>query len=91
MTPLPELSDRQLRNARAFYKKIAANRAYLGDFDRFGDFDLRFGAAQLNLRIVDLPLRDKERAYGTTNIQRRKHGWPLLRMVRFAARKLKFV
>ena len=35
------------------------------------------------------PLR--ERTYGTTNIQRWSHGWLLLRMVLFAARKLKFV
>ena len=39
------------------YEKIAANRAYFGDFDPFGDFDLLFGAARLNLRIVDLPIR----------------------------------
>ena len=73
------------------YDLIAANRAYFGDFDPFGDFDLLFGAAKLNLRIVDLPIRYRERTYGTTNIQRWKHGWMLLRMVMFAARKLKFV
>ena len=73
------------------YDLIAANRAYFGDFDPFGDFDLLFGAAKLNLKIVDLPIRYRERTYGTTNIQRWKHGWMLLRMVMFAARKLKFV
>lgn len=76
---------------RAHYEQIAAHRAYFGDFDPFGDFDLLFGAAKLNLRIVDVPIRYKERTYGTTNIQRWKHGWLLLRMVLFAARKLKFV
>ncbi len=75
---------------RAHYEKIAANRAYFGDFDPFGDFDLLFGAAKLNLKIADVPIRYKERTYGTTNIQRWKHGWLLLRMVMFAARKLKF-
>ena len=75
---------------RAHYEKIAANRAYFGDFDPFGDFDLLFGAAKLNLRIADVPIRYKERTYGSTNIQRWKHGWLLLRMVLFAARKLKF-
>ncbi len=75
---------------RAHYEKIAANRAYFGDFDPFGDFDLLFGAAKLNLKIADVPIRYKERTYGTTNIQRWKHGWLLLRMVLFAARKLKF-
>jgi glycosyltransferase involved in cell wall biosynthesis len=73
------------------YEQIAANRAYFGDFDPFGDFDLLFGAAKLNLKIADVPIRYRERTYGTTNIQRWSHGWLLLRMVMFAARKVKFV
>ncbi|HVT73234.1 MAG TPA: glycosyltransferase [Lacunisphaera sp.] len=77
--------------SRAHYEKIAAHRAYFGDFDPFGDFDLLFGAARLNLKIADVPIRYRERTYGETNIQRWKHGWLLLRMVLFAARKLKFV
>lgn len=76
---------------RADYEKIAANRAYFGDFDPFGDFDLIFGAAKLNLKIVEIPIHYRERTYGTTNIQRFKHGWLLLRMTVFAMRKLKFV
>jgi SAM-dependent methyltransferase len=77
--------------SRAHYERIAANRSYFGDFDPFGDFDLLFGAAKLNLKIADVPIRYRERTYGETNIQRWKHGWLLLRMVLFAARKLKFV
>ncbi len=76
---------------RKDYELIAANRSYFGDFDPFGDFDLLFGAAKLNLKIVDLPIRYRERTYGTTNISRWKHGWLLLRMVWFAARRIKFV
>ena len=76
---------------RAHYERIARNRTYFGDFDPFGDFDLLFGAAKLNLKIADVPIRYRERTYGTTNIQRWRHGWLLLRMVMFAARKLKFV
>jgi SAM-dependent methyltransferase len=76
---------------REHYRRIAANRAYFGDFDPFGDFDLLFGASRLNLKIADVPIRYRERTYGSTNIQRWKHGWLLLRMVVFAARKLKFV
>ncbi|MDE3083985.1 MAG: glycosyltransferase [Verrucomicrobiota bacterium] len=76
---------------RSDYEKIAANRAYFGDFDPFGDFDLLFGAGKLNLKIADVPIRYRERTYGTTNIQRWSHGWLLLRMVVFAARKLKFI
>jgi SAM-dependent methyltransferase len=73
------------------YDLIAANRAYFGDFDPFGDFDLLFGAAKLNKKIVDLPVRYRERTYGATNIQRWKHGWMLLNMVLFAANKIKFI
>jgi SAM-dependent methyltransferase len=76
---------------RADYEKIAANRSFFGDFDPFGDFDLLFGAARLNLRIVDLAVRYHERQYGTTNISRFRHGLLLLRMSLFAARKLKFI
>jgi len=76
---------------RRDYEKLAANRADFGDFDPFGDFDLLFGAAKLNLKIVDIPIRYRERTYGTTNIQRWRHGWMLLKMVLFASRKIKFV
>ncbi len=73
------------------YRHLAANRKYFGDFDPFGDFDLLFGAAKLGLKIIDLPIRYRQRVYGTTNIQRWKHGWLLLRMVAFAAGKIKFI
>jgi len=73
------------------YELIAANRDYFGDFDPFGDFDLIFGAAKLNLKIVDLPIRYRERTYGSTNISRWKHGLLLMRMVWFAARRIKFI
>jgi SAM-dependent methyltransferase len=76
---------------RADYEAIARNRAYFGDFDPFGDFDLIFGAAKLNLRMVDLPIRYRARTYGSTNIHRWSHGWLLLRMVLFAARRMKFL
>jgi ubiquinone/menaquinone biosynthesis C-methylase UbiE len=76
---------------KADYERIAAGRAYFGDFDPFGDFDLLFGAARLGLKILDLPIRYRERTYGSTNIQRWRHGWLLLRMVAFAAGRIKFV
>jgi hypothetical protein len=76
---------------REDYQRIADNRAYFGDFDPFGDFDLLFGAARLNLRIVDLAVRYRERSYGATNISRFRHGLLLLRMTFFAARRLKLV
>lgn len=73
------------------YDLIAANRAYFGDVDPFGDFDLLFGAAKYTLKLVDLPVRYAERTYGDTNIQRWRHGVILLRMVLLAMRRLKFV
>ncbi len=72
------------------YRRISDNRHYFGDFDPFGDFDLLFGAAKLKLKIVDMPVRYASRSYGTTNIQRWRHGWLLLQMAWLAARKLKF-
>ncbi|HEY2943786.1 MAG TPA: glycosyltransferase [Vicinamibacteria bacterium] len=76
---------------RRDYETIAANRAFFGDFDPFGDFDLLFGAARLNLAIVDVAVRYHARRHGVTNISRFRHGWLLLEMSAFAARKLKFL
>ncbi|MEK7133844.1 MAG: glycosyltransferase [Patescibacteria group bacterium] len=76
---------------REDYKEIQAGRAFFGNFDPFGDFDLLFGASKLNRKIIDLPVHYGERTYGTTNIQRWRHGWLLLKMMVFAMRKIKFV
>ncbi|TRZ52023.1 glycosyltransferase [bacterium] len=72
------------------YALISENRNYFGEFDPFGDYDLIFGVAKLGLKIVDLPVRYRARTYGSTNIQRWSHGWLLLRMVIFAAKRIKF-
>jgi SAM-dependent methyltransferase len=77
--------------SRSHYEVIAENRAYFGEIDPFGDFDLIFGAARYNLKIVDLPVRYRERKYGETNIQRWSHGMLLLRMVLLASRCIRFV
>jgi len=71
------------------YQRIKQNRSYFGDFDPFGDFDLIFGAAKLNLKIQELPISYAARIYGETQISRFSHGWLLLRMVIFAYFKLK--
>ncbi len=75
---------------RTDYQAIKANRSYFGDFDPFGDFDLLFGAAKLNLKITEVIIRYKDREYGSTQISRFRHGLLLLRMCVFAARKIKF-
>jgi glycosyltransferase involved in cell wall biosynthesis len=76
---------------RSDYKRLSAGRVYFGEFDPFGDFDLLFGAGKLGLLITDIPVRYCDRTYGATNIKRWQHGWLLLRMVIFAAKKLKFI
>jgi len=73
------------------YERICANRDYFGDFDPFGDFDLIFGVSRMGLKIVEVPVHYKERTYGDTNIQRWAHGVILLKMLIFAAMRLKFI
>ena len=75
---------------RRAYERVAAGRAYFGEFDPFGDFDLLFGAAKLNLKIVEVPVRYQERVYGSSNIAHFREGLILARMCLFAAGKLKF-
>ncbi len=71
------------------YRRIAENRSTFGDFDPFGDFDLLFGAAKLGLKIREVPVRYRERTYGTTNIDRWRHGLLLAKMAWIGARKLR--
>lgn len=76
---------------RKDYELIKANRSYFGDFDPFGDFDLIFGAAKLNLKITEVIVRYRDREYGSTQISRFRHGILLIKMSMFAARKIKFI
>ncbi len=73
------------------YEEIRNNRKYFGNFDPFGDFDLLFGAAKLNLRMAEIIVRYKDREYGSTQISRFRHGWLLIKMCVFAAKKIKFI
>ena len=75
---------------KADYERLKAGRAYFGDFDPFGDFDLLFGASKLNLKIVEVPVRYQERTYGSSNIAHVKEGLILARMCLYAAQKLRF-
>jgi ubiquinone/menaquinone biosynthesis C-methylase UbiE len=76
---------------RKDYMHIVKNRHYFGEFDPFGDFDLLFGAAKLNLKIIEVIVRYKDRQYGSTQISRFSHGWLLIKMSLFAATKIKFI
>ena len=76
---------------REDYVRIKKDRDYLGDFDPFGDFELLFGAARMNMKIVEVPVRYKARVYGETNIRRFYHGLLLLKMCWYALWKLRTV
>ena len=74
---------------REAYDRIADGRAYFGDFDPFGDFDLLFGAAHLGLRIMDVPVRYRRRRNGVTKVRVVRHGLLLIAMSLVAFRKFK--
>jgi SAM-dependent methyltransferase len=76
---------------RKDYEVLVRERSYFGNFDPFGDFDLIFGAAKQNLKIIETPIHYKARTFGETQISRFRDGWLLLKMVWFAYRKLKAV
>jgi len=71
------------------YEWILKNKIFFGNFDPFGDFDLIFGAIKANLKVVEIPVRYRERKYGTTNISRFKNGLQLLAMTAVAFKKFK--
>jgi SAM-dependent methyltransferase len=75
---------------RSDYERLARRIAPFGAFDPFGDFNLLFGAALLDLRIRDVPVRYKDRTYGSTNISRFRHGWMLLKMTWWGLRHIRW-
>jgi len=76
---------------RSDYVRLLEAIKPFGNFDPFGDFNLLYGSALLDLRIRDIPVRYRDRTYGETNISRFSHGWMLLKMVWFGLWKLKWV
>ena len=77
--------------SREHYEKLSLHREFFGNFDPFGDFDLIFGTARMGLKTVEVPIRYRERKYGTTNIDRWRHGVILFKMLIFAAGKIRFI
>lgn len=65
---------------RTDYQRMIRWRSDFGDFDPFGDFELLFPAAILALGIIDIPIRYRDRTYGSTQIRRFYHGMMLFRM-----------
>lgn len=63
-----------------------------GVTDRWGDYELFFGAARLGLKIVDCPVHYLERMHGETKMTKRfSNAWNMLRMCIAAMKKLKFL
>lgn len=60
-----------------------------GDFDPFGDFQMLFPSAELCLGTVDVPIVYKARTYGSTNINRFRDGFILLKMTLQGFAKIK--
>lgn len=79
---------------RRDYERMREQNFFEGK-DPFGDFDLLFGAAQNNLKIVNLPVYYRARNYGTTQIgepwslRRFAYGWVLLQLCWIGFKKLR--
>lgn len=73
------------------YEQIKKLRGFWSMKDRWGDYELIFGAAKSNLKIIDLPVHYRERKYGETKMKNRlKNGWLMFRMIFIALWKIKF-
>lgn len=68
-----------LCGTKVFFKKDYENFMSFKK-DPFGDFELIFGAIKNNSKIIEIPVRYKERIYGSTNISRFKNGIQLMKM-----------
>lgn len=77
-----------LCGTKAFFKKDYWKFKRFKD-DPFGDFELIFGAIENHLKVVEIPVRYKERVYGSTNISRFKHGLQLLKITWLAFKKFR--
>lgn len=82
-----------LCGTKAFWKNdyLKMKRDYLKylKVDPFGDFALIFSAIKHNLKVVEIPVRYKERVYGKTNIRRFYHGLLLFKMAWIALKEFK--
>jgi hypothetical protein len=59
------------------------------EIDPFGDFALIFSAIKHNLKVVEIPVRYREREYGVTNINRFYHGLLLAKLALIAFKEFK--
>ena len=76
---------------REDFKQIKKLRDSWGVSDRWGDYELIFGAAKTHMKLIDLPVHYMERTYGETKMTGRlKNGLIMLRMSLAALFKIKF-
>jgi hypothetical protein len=76
---------------RQDYERVKQLRGHWGIHDRWGDYELIFGAVKTQLKVVDLPVHYTERQYGETKMTNRlRNGWIMLRMCYAALMKIKF-
>jgi len=75
---------------RSDWDRIKPMLGSWGVEDRWGDYELLFGAAKLNLKILDLPVHYQERIYGSTKMTRVfRNGLIMLKMCWHGFLKLK--
>ena len=75
---------------RSDWKRIEPMVDAWGIMDRWGDYELLFGAAALNLRCLDQPVHYQERIYGVTKMTNvLKNGLIMLRMCVHGFKRLK--
>jgi len=66
---------------RSDWERIKPTLGSWGVEDRWGDYELLFGASKLNLKILDLPVHYQERIYGSTKMTRVfRNGLVMLKM-----------
>ena len=76
---------------REDYYRIRKLRGNWGTSDKWGDYELLFGAVKCNLKIIDLPIHYMERLYGETKMTNRiENGSRMLRLCLSALSKIKF-
>jgi hypothetical protein len=88
-TPLSDVLCGTKLVARHDYDRFIRWRNDFGDFDPFGDFELIFPAAVIALGIIDIPVRYRDRTYGSTSIRRFAHGFELLKMTAVGLARIK--
>jgi len=75
---------------RSDWERIKPMLGSWGIEDRWGDYELLFGAAKLNLKILDLPVHYQDRIYGSTKMTRVfQNGLIMLKMCWHGFLKLK--